>query len=65
MVLGSHRAASKISIVYFLLKGKIAVSALISVEVLKATMEPIDLVFVGLAALTAYRLGTHGISFND
>jgi len=63
--------ASKISIVYFMLKklhpeATIPVGDLVSFEVIKLTMDhPLDFVFVALAVLTAYRLGTHGLSFEE
>lgn len=58
-------AASKISIVYFFFKGAIPLGSLISAEFLKDVMEPMDLLFVALAVITAYRIGTNGLSFNE
>lgn len=56
--------AAKIAFVYFVLQGQVAVGELISLEVIKLTMGPKDFLFIALAVFTAYRVGTHGLSFD-
>jgi len=63
--------ASKILIVYFILKARpefgpnLSIFDLISFDVIKMTMGPMDFLFIFLAVATAYRVGAHGASGGD